>query len=125
LLSERVVAKHPVNETEEAFEQALKVARPAVDNYFDVVQKAFGVNPWSGTDLIDKAQRFAVKNVHASFEFFIELGKARNFADLLLIQSKFMNDQAAALSEQFKAIERMYVAAISEAVKSSPFQLSR
>jgi hypothetical protein len=68
LLGERIMTKHPVNETEEAFEQALKVARPAVDNYFDVVQKAFGVNPWSGTDLIDKAQRLAVKNVHATFE---------------------------------------------------------
>jgi hypothetical protein len=119
------MTKHPVNETEEAFEQALKEARPAVDNYFDVVQKALGVNPWSGTDFIDKAQRFAVKNVHATFEFFGELSKAKNFADLLRIQSKFVDDQVTELSDQFKALERTYVAAISEAVKSSPFQPSR
>jgi Phasin protein len=119
------VAKHPVNETEEAFEQALKVARPAVDNYFDVIQKAFGVNPWSGTDFIDKAQRFAVKNVHATFELFGELSKARNFEDLIRIHSKFIDDQAAALSDQFKTLERTYAAAVSDAVKWSPFQLSR
>ena len=119
------MTKRPVNETEEAFEQALKVARPAVDNYFDVVQKAFGLNPWSGTNFIDEAQRFAAKNVHATFEFFGELSKARNFADLLRIQSKFLDNQVTALSDQFKALERTYTAAVSEAVKSSPFQLSR
>jgi hypothetical protein len=119
------MAKDPVNETEEAFEQALKAARPAVDNYLDVVQKALGLNPWSGTEFIDRAQRFTVKNVHATFEFYSELSKARSFADLLRIQSKFMDDQVAALSDQSKVLERTYAAAVSEAVKSSPFQVSR
>jgi hypothetical protein len=52
---------------EKTVEQSMENARSLIDRFFEVFQKT--MNPWSGTALVDQMQRFAVKNVHASFEF--------------------------------------------------------
>jgi len=99
---------------ERAVEKSIDNARGGIDNYFDVVQKIMGVNPWSGTNLIDKAQRFSIQNVHATFEFLIKLGKAKDFGDAFRIQTEFLQGQMISLADQFKALGEAYSKAIAD-----------
>jgi Phasin protein len=121
---ERVMAKDLVTEVEEVVEHTMEEARPALDNYFDVFQKAMGINPWSGTEWVDKAQRFAVKNVHAAFEFVDKLSKAKDVNDAMKIQSEFVQTQLNSFSEQLKTLGQSYTKAASDAAKMATSNFS-
>ena len=69
-----------LKEIEQAVERTMDNARGPVDNVFDLVQIAFGLNPWQGTDLVDNMQRVAKKRVHANFEFMRRLTTAKDLS---------------------------------------------
>lgn len=95
-----------LKEIEQAVETAIDNARGPVDNYFDVVQIAFGLNPWRGTDLVDRMQRIAKQNVHANFEFMSKLTSAKDFMDVLRAQTKYVQSQLGLFSEELKAVRK-------------------
>jgi hypothetical protein len=73
-----------------------------MENYLDFVQKNIKDWPWLETDLNKKMKCYAEQNISAVSEFTQQLGKAKDFQDFGQIQTKFMQAQWKALSEQTK-----------------------
>ena len=97
-----------LNEIERSVETTIDNARGSVDNYFDVVQIAFGLNPWHGTNLVDKMQRIARQNVHANFEFMSKLTRAKDFMDVMRAQTEYVQSQLGFLTEEMQAVKKAY-----------------
>jgi len=95
-----------LREIGQAVETTIDNARGQVDNYFDVVQVAFGLNPWRGTDLVDKMQRIAKQSVHANFELVSKLTKAKDFMDVMRAQTEYVQSQLGFFSEELKAVTK-------------------
>jgi len=97
-----------LREIEQAVETTIDNARGQVDNYFDVVQIAFGLNPWYGTDLVDKMQRIAKQNVRANFEFVSKLTRAKDIMDVMRAQTEYVQSQLGFFSEELKAVRKAH-----------------
>jgi Phasin protein len=67
--------------------------------------------------LSTKCKRFAAKNVHAEFEFVLQLSKAKSFPEVTQIQIEFMQAQFSSFSKQLKALGDNYTKAIKDADK--------
>jgi hypothetical protein len=100
-------------------------ARPTFDNYFDVLQKAMRLNPWTSTEWVDKAQRFAVANIHAAFELVVKLSGAKDAGDAIEIQEEFAERQFNLLWDRLKAVGQIYTKGASEATKIATLNFSR
>ena len=94
---------------ERSVEMTIDNARGQVDNYFDVVQIAFGLNPWRGTALVDKMQRIAKQNVHANFVLISKLTSAKDFTDVMRSQTEYVQSQLGFLTEELKAVRKAYL----------------
>ena len=97
---------------EKVAEETLERIREAIENYFEMVRKVMGMNPWSGTDLVGEAQRFSSDNIHATFEFLNRLVKAKDFQDVVQLQTEFMQAQMGSFADQFKALGESYSKAV-------------
>jgi hypothetical protein len=101
----------------ETFEESMENARGPIDRFFEVFQKTMGMNPWSGTALVDQMQRFAAKNAHASFEFVSKLSKAKSLTEAMEIQIEFMQAQFNSFLKQIKAIGESYTKIMKDVEK--------
>ena len=61
---------------------------------------------------------YAEKNIAATFEFVQKLGQARDFTDLVRIQSEFMQAQLQSFGEQAKDIGEASTKAVAEVMKT-------
>jgi hypothetical protein len=82
----------------------MEQAHSAVDNYFAFVQKIISSYPSGGTDLGEKLKTSALKNLAVTYEFVQKLTHARNFNDIIRIQTEFMQTQLESFGEQAKSI---------------------
>jgi len=103
---------------DEAAEQSIDQARGAMENYIDFFQKRMFASPWANTELTKKIQSYAGKNIATTFEFAQQLGKAKNFQELVQIQKEFMETQLKALSEQMKDFGETATKAATDAFKN-------
>ena len=67
-----------------------------------------GLNPWRGTDLIDKMQRIAKQNVHTNFEYVGKLMRAKDLTDIMRAQTEYLQSQLGFFSEELKAVTKAY-----------------
>jgi hypothetical protein len=74
-------------------EQMTKETQGAMENYFGWLQKAMSTYPWSNTNLNTILLSNALKNVTATFAFVQKLSQAKNFQDIIKIQTEFMETQ--------------------------------
>ena len=123
-------AKQAVNETkhatdrmkqavEETKEQALGVA----DTYFDFLNKTISSFPSGGTEFGEKLKSFAEKNVAATHQFIQQLSQARDFQDVLRIQTEFMRTQMQAFAEQAMSLAEAFTKTAASEIKM-PFKTS-
>jgi len=91
-------------DAQRAVEQTMGQARLAVDNYFNFVQKIISSYPSGGTELGEKLKSYAEKNITVTHEFVQKLSQARNFNDIIRIQTEFMQTQLNSFGEQAKSI---------------------
>ena len=82
----------------------MEQARSAVDNYFTFVQKIISSYPSGGTELGEKLKSFAQKNIAVTYEFVQKLSHAKNFNDIIRIQTEFVQTQLESFGEQAKSI---------------------
>ena len=82
----------------------MEQARWAVDNYFNFVQEIISSYPSGGTELGEKLKRCAEKNITVMHEFLRKLSQAKNFNDIIRIQTEFMQTQLISFGEQAKSI---------------------
>ena len=123
-------AKQAVNETKqatdrmtEAVEETKEQALGAADTYFDFLNKTISSFPSGGTDFGEKLKSFAEKNIAASHEFIKQLSQAKDFQDVLRIQTEFMQTQMQAFGEQTKSLAEAFIKTAANEVKM-PFKTS-
>jgi len=98
--------------------QTIDQARGAMENYFNFLQKSMSALPLAGTDLNKKVKSYAEQNVASASGFALKLTQAKNFQDVVRIQTEFMQTQLKALSEQAKDLGEIATKAATDALKS-------
>jgi hypothetical protein len=93
----------------------------AVDDYFNFLRQTVSSLPSGGTGFGEKLKNYAEKNVAATHEFLRKVSQAKDFQDMILIQSEFMQTQMVAFGEQTRALSESYSKAATDATKM-PFK---
>jgi hypothetical protein len=108
---------------EQTAEQITKQTQGAMENYFGWLQKSMSALPWTNTNLDRILLGHATQNVTATFAFVQKLSQAKNFQDVVRIQTEFMNAQLNSFNDQAKIIGEIYTNAAT-AVAKTPFTTS-
>jgi phasin protein len=103
-------AKEPLQSAfvERTAEQITEQTRGAMDNYFNWFQNTMSALPWSNTNLNRILLSHATQNITATFAFVQKLSQAKNFQDVVKIQTEFMNAQLNSFNDQAKIIGEIY-----------------
>ena len=107
----------------QALEQTMEQTRGAVDNYLNFIQKTMSSYPLGGTELGEKLRSYAEKNIAAANEYARKLSEAKDFQEIIRIQTEFMQAQFNAFGEQTRSLGEAFTKAATGAVKA-PFQSS-
>jgi len=97
-------AERAAKQAEQVVQQTMDQTRGALDNYFSFMQKAFAVYPVSGTELAEKMNRYTAQNISAARDFVHKLSQAKDFQEIIRIQTEFMQTQFSVLAEQTKGL---------------------
>jgi hypothetical protein len=103
-----------------ATEQMTKQTQGAMENYFGWLQKAMPTFPWSNTNLNAILLSNATQNVTAVFAFVQKLSQAKNFEQVVKIQTEFMETQMKSFNDQARVLSEIYAKAAEDAMKT-PF----
>jgi hypothetical protein len=99
-------------------EQITEQTKGVMQNYFNCFQNARSAFPWSNTNLNRILLRNATQNVTATFAFVQKLSQARDFQDVVKIQTDFMQTQMNSFNEQAKILGEIYPKAAEDAMKT-------
>jgi len=111
------MAKNPAQELSGIAQQSIEQARGAVDIYFDMLKNAVSAYPTGGTEFGEKLKGFAARNVSTTHAFVKELSHAKDFQEMVRIQTEFMQSLANALGEQTKSLTEAYNKTAVDALK--------
>jgi hypothetical protein len=92
----------------------------AMENYFSWLQKTMSAVPWGNTNLNRVLLGNVTQNVAATFAFMHKLSQARNFQEVVKIQTEFMEVQMNSFNEQAKILGEVYAKAAEDATQA-PF----
>ena len=110
-------AERAVKQAEQVIEKTMDQTRGALDNYFNFMQKAFSFYPVGGTELAEKMNSYTAQNISAARDFVHKLSQAKDFQDLIRIQTEFMQTQFSVLAEQTKSLTEAFTKASTSTVK--------
>jgi hypothetical protein len=96
-------------------EQAMEQARSAADIYFEYVKQAISATPSGGNEFAEALKECAQKNITATQEFLKQLSRAKNFQDVVHVQSDYMQFLMKAFGEQ--SLAEAYTKTAADAVK--------
>ena len=106
------------SQAKRAVEQTKEQVLGAVDTYFNFLQKTISSFPTGGSDLGEKMKSYAEKNTAATHEFLRKVGQAKDFQEILRIQTEFTQSQMNVFSEQTKSFGESYASARAAATTS-------
>jgi Phasin protein len=106
--------------TAQTTEQMEKQTQGAMENYFGWLQKSMSSFPWGNTNPNRILLSNATTNVSAIFAFVQKLGQAKDFKDVVKIQTEFMQTQMNSFNQQAKVLGEIYAKAAEDAMKT-PF----
>jgi len=109
---------------ERTTEATLEKAHEATENYLSWVQKTMAGSPWGNTDFSKKLVEYTNQNVNATFEFVQKLGHAKDFQDVVRLQTEFVEAQLGSFNEQAKNLSETYTKAMADITKGMPFHMS-
>ena len=98
------MAKDPKLDMSAFADQTKEQAMSAVDEYFGFLQKTLSAFPSAGNPFGDSLKANTEKNLAAMHDFFRRLGQAKDFQDVMRIQTEFAQSQFAAISEQTRSL---------------------
>jgi hypothetical protein len=101
-------------------EQMTKQTQESMENYFGWLQTTMSTFPWSNTNLNRILLSNATQNITATFAFVQKLSQAKNFEEVVKIQTEFMEKQMNSFNEQAKVLSEIYPKAAEDAMKT-PF----
>jgi len=105
-----------VKQAEQVVEKTIDQTRGAVDNYFNFMENAFSSYP-GGTELAEKMRSYTEQNLSAAQEFVQKLGRAKDFQDIIRIQTEFMQTQFSICAEQTRGLTEAFTKAATSALK--------
>ena len=95
-------------------------AKHAMETYFGWLQKTMSTFPWSNTNLNRILLSNATQNITATLAFVQKLSQAKNFEEVVKLQTEFMGTQMNSFNEQSKVLSETYAKAAEDAMKN-PF----
>src|ERR1700746_1454307 len=110
-------------QAKQAVEETKGQALGAAYTYFDFLNKTISSFPSGGTEFGEKLKGFAEKNVTATHEFVKQLSHAKDFQDVLRIQTEFMQTQMQAFAERATSLVEAFTKTAGSEVKM-PFKTS-
>jgi hypothetical protein len=99
--------------------EAFTATAAQMKNYFGWLQTTMSAFPWSNTNLNRILLSNATQNVTATFVFVQKLNQAKNFQEVVKIQTEFMETQIKSFNEQAKILAETYSKAAQDAMKRS------
>jgi hypothetical protein len=112
--------KEPLQSLTASAERTTEQITKQAQDYFEWLQKTMSALPWRNTNLNRILLSNATQNVTATFAFVQKLSQAKNFQDVVKIQTEFMETQMNSFNEQAKIIGEIYAKAAEDAMKT-PF----
>ena len=92
-----------------------------MDSYFDLLDRTISSCPTGGTQLGEMLKDYSERNIAATREHLRKLSQARDFTEVVRIQTDFMQSQFSAFGEQAKGLGEAYTKAAADAV-NKPFK---
>ena len=108
--------KEPFEALTATAEQTAEQITKQTQDYFGWLQKTMSV-PWSHTNLNRILLNQATQSVTATFAFVQKLSQAKDFQDIVKIQTEFMATQMRSFNEQAKILGEIYSKAAADAMK--------
>jgi len=90
--------KTPSDNARAMMAQNIKQAHGAMENYFQFLEKNISALPLGATDDAKTFRSYVERNVAASFQFSDRLLHAKDFQDIVRIQTEFFQTQLRALN---------------------------
>ena len=90
----------------------------AVDKYFDFLQKTISSYPLGDTELGRKVKDPAEKNIAIARDYVHKLIRAKDFLEVVPIQTEFMQSQLDLFGEQIKGLGETYTKAAAEVLNT-------
>ncbi len=78
--------------------------RGAVDKYCDLLQKTVSSSKLEGTELGEKVKDGAEKNIAMTRDYLHKLSRAKDFLEVVPIQTEFMQAQLDLFGEHIKSL---------------------
>jgi hypothetical protein len=104
-------------QVERIVDKTVAQTRGAADDYLNLMQKAFSFHPLGGTELAEKMQSYTEQNLSAAGVFVRKLSQAKDFQDIIRIQTEYMQTQFSVCAEQTKGLAEAFTKAATNAVK--------
>jgi hypothetical protein len=82
----------------------LEQARGAMTNYLQFIEKSLSTSPLGSSDQVKTLNGYVEKNVAATFDFSERLMHAKDFQDVVRIQTEFLETQFRVLTDQAKDV---------------------
>jgi hypothetical protein len=95
-------------QVERLVDKTVAQTRGAADDYFNLVQKAFSLYPTGGTELAEKMKSYTEQNISAVGDFLHKLSQARDFQDIIRIQTEYTQTQFSIWTEQTKGLTEAF-----------------
>ena len=111
--------KEPIEFLTANAEQTAEQITKQTQDYFSWLQKNMSALPWSNTNLNRVLLSNATQNVTATFAFVQKLSQAKNFEEVVKIQTEFMQTQMNSFNDQAKILSEIYTKAAEGAMKRS------
>jgi hypothetical protein len=103
-------------QVERLVDKTVAQTRGAADDYFSLMQK-FSFYPMGGTELAEKMQSYTEQNISAARDFIHKLSQAKDFQDIIRIQTEFMQTQFSICAEQARGLTEAFTKAATSAVQ--------
>ena len=95
--------------------QAVQQSTVGMEQYFEFLKKNLASFPTGGTELGEKLKEYTDKNITSVQEFLKSLSGAKDFQDMVRIQTEFMYSQLNAFGEQAKGFAEAYTKPMTDA----------
>jgi hypothetical protein len=96
-------------------EQIREQIRGAIDSYFGFLSQSVASMPGGGSELGGKMKIFTEKNIAATHQFLTEVSQAKDFGELMSLQTEFMQAQIKEFSGHLQGLGEAYAKSASSA----------
>ena len=103
---------------EQMREEVRRAADKYLDQYLGLVQKTISSYPLIGGEFGERAKDAAAKNVALARDYIHKLSRAKDFREVVPIQTEFVQSQMESFSKELKSLGETYTKAATDLLKT-------